>query len=442
MSLDSLESYGDLFVNKILNILLHNKNYLGQINSGIDLKHFENEAHQWIVKEIKDYFKEYKTFPDRDWLNINLKKFSLLDPKNEPTAKLIKKTLKDIYSINTTDEDLETVSKEFVEFCRQQAFWRINEMSIELIANGQYNILLQMMKQANEIGLPTMGGHDLHKDFNDLYDEEIRNVIPLPTPEFNDWYEDKGISRGSVVTMIAPAGTGKSWWGVDWGSSVLKMGMNVLYFNLESKHQKVAKRFHARISDTNIDDFNQNREKFQECLDSLEGRLIIKDLTSKNKTVDFMRSYIDYLGEHENFKPDLIIIDYVGLLNKGSKNDINSSDVQNWVDVTDIARSYDCVVYSPSKVDRTGINDEIITEDKVGGTITVIYGCDLILSLSKSGIVHNIKNKDGKGTGKSYQFDVDTNCGKFLYVDEYFPETNSKRKGSGFKTNADKYPSK
>lgn len=436
MSLDSLEQYGDNFVNKILKILLTNKNYLSQINSGINLAHFENPSHQWIIKEIKDFFKEYKTPPTLDWLNVKLQKFQQADSKNEPTAKLIKKNLKEVFQIDTTDADLEAVSKEYVDFCKQQAFYGITEQSIELIANGHFSQLLALYKKANEIGLPTMGGHDLHKNFDDLYDEEIKNVIPLQIPEFNDWYEDKGIARGSVVTMLAPAGTGKSWYGVDWGSYLLKQGMNVLYFNLESSHKKVAKRFHARISETNIDDFNHNRSKFQECLDSLDGRLIIKDLTSKNKSVEFMRAYIEHLAEHEGFKPDLIIIDYVGILNKGARNDVNSSDVQNWVDVTDIARSYDCVVYSPSKVDRTGINDEVITEDKVGGTITVIYGCDLILSLSKSSVIHCIKNKDGKGTGKSWEFRVNTEMGTFEYLDEYYPEEKKKK---GFKVDINKY---
>lgn len=442
MSLDSLESYGDSFVNKILNILLSNKNYLSQINSGINLKHFDNPAHQWIVKEIKDYFKEYKNFPTRDWLDIKLKKFESHDSKNIPTTKLIKKTLKEIYSIDTTDSDLESVSLEYVDFCKQQAFFSISEMSIDLIASGQYVTLMQLMKQANEIGLPTMGGHDLQKNFNDLFILEEKSIIPFQVPHLNSLYEDAGIEAGGAVTMVAPPGTGKSWFGVDWGSHLLKFGYDVVYLNLESSHKKVAKRFHANLSNTNIDEFNHNKDKFQECLDSLEGRLIIKDLAGKAKNIDYVRSYIEYLIEHEKLSPKLIIVDYVGLLDKGFKNDANQSDVQNWQDFIDLGRSYGCVVFSPSPVNRDGMDDEIITMDKIGGTIKAIYGCDLILSLSKSGIIHCIKNKDGKGTGESWQYEVETNTtGKFSYVDEYFPEKGGKKRNKGFNPNAKNYPS-
>ena len=56
MSLESLEEYGKDFVDKILYLLLTDKEYLDTIQDAINLDHYENDTQKWIVKKILEYY--------------------------------------------------------------------------------------------------------------------------------------------------------------------------------------------------------------------------------------------------------------------------------------------------------------------------------------------------------------------------------------------------
>ena len=61
MTLKSLSQYGPHFQVKVLNSLLKNKKFTLNIRDVILPSFFENQAHQWIVKETLQYFDEYNS---------------------------------------------------------------------------------------------------------------------------------------------------------------------------------------------------------------------------------------------------------------------------------------------------------------------------------------------------------------------------------------------
>jgi hypothetical protein len=437
MSFTKIEEYDEEFVIKLLSCLINDRDYLVQINDAIDIKYFDNPCQKWIVDVTLNYYNKYKTNPTVEYITTEHKKFKQASEKNITLAKEIFKVIK--RCVNEEFDGLEYVKEEFGNFCKQCAVTNVIYDAPDLIKSSQYETLQRRLESAIKIGEPKLGGHDYNKEIEDRYREDTTKILPFNIQQLNDLFPDKqGICYGSVVINLGAGGSGKSWFGVDWGSSLLQKGYNVLYFNLESKYTFVARRFDANMTQTPLDDVKFERDKIESMLNSLEGRLHIKDCKGKEKTLSFMQNYVKKLKDEEDFVPDLVIIDYFQKMTSNEKEELTGQK-NILAGIIDWAKEEDFVVYSPSPINRLGSKDKVITEDKIGGTFQAIYDTDFVMSWSRFNIMHIIKNKNGKGMGTSHEISYDPSFGKFEYVEEYFEETTNNKSLSNLHKNLVKH---
>jgi hypothetical protein len=74
VAFSKLSSYGLSFQVKIISSLLKNKKFLLNIRDVLTTEYFDNQAHQWLIKQIIDYFDHYHSIPTLDILHIEVKK--------------------------------------------------------------------------------------------------------------------------------------------------------------------------------------------------------------------------------------------------------------------------------------------------------------------------------------------------------------------------------
>ncbi len=74
MTLTSLSSYGNHFQIKVLSSLLTHKEFLINIHDILSEEYFDNQAHQWIIKEILKYYDKYHTTPSMEILKVQVQK--------------------------------------------------------------------------------------------------------------------------------------------------------------------------------------------------------------------------------------------------------------------------------------------------------------------------------------------------------------------------------
>ena len=74
MTLTSLNQYGNHFQIKVLSSLLTHKEFLINIHDILSEEYFDNQAQQWIIKEILIYYDKYHTTPSMDVLKVLYKK--------------------------------------------------------------------------------------------------------------------------------------------------------------------------------------------------------------------------------------------------------------------------------------------------------------------------------------------------------------------------------
>jgi replicative DNA helicase len=132
MTLLNMNQYGPHFQVKVISALLTHKEYLTNIHDIISEEYWDNQAHQWIIKNIITYYDKYHTTPSMDVLKVELQKIT-----NDVLKISIKEQLKAAYE--ASDDDLEYVREEFSTFCKNQQLKKALLNSVDLLNAGDFD---------------------------------------------------------------------------------------------------------------------------------------------------------------------------------------------------------------------------------------------------------------------------------------------------------------
>jgi len=192
-------------------------------------------------------------------------------------------------------------------------------------------------------------------DNADSLSEALTN---LEEPGFNldiDAFDRVGAipRRKQLSVFLAARGRGKSWWSIYMGKQALLQRWSVLIVTLELSEAYYTKRFlqsFFSISDRQakvlVSEFKRGRDgsivdvvqselhrrtlRDDDSLEYIAARarrefkqrppLIIKNFPTATLTAETLEAYLDGLQRHQNFTPDLILVDYPGLMKLDPKN--------------------------------------------------------------------------------------------------------------------------
>ena len=430
MTLNNLSQYGINFQIKVLSSLLTHKEFLLNIQDVLSEEYFDNQAHKWIIKEILKYYQKYHTCPSMDVLKVELKKID-----NEVLQVSIKEQLREAYK--SSDEDLKYVEEEFSNFCKNQQLKKALLTSVDFLNAGDYDSIRSMIDNALKAGQDKNMGHEYNKDVESRYREDQRTPVPTPWDEFNELLQG-GLGGGDFGLIFGNPGGGKSWSLVALGGYAVKLGYNVLHYTLELGADYVGRRYDAFYTNISVQDITKHRPKIEEAVSQLEGQLLIKEYPTGKASIGTIESHIKKCMDLD-FKPDLIIIDYVDLLRSKKNNRERKDEIDDiYISTKGLARELNLPIWSVSQVNRAGAKDDIIEGDKAAGSYDKMMVTDVAISLSRkrqdkvngTGRFHIMKNRYGMD-GMTYSVKVDTSTGHFevssqLEDDDDTPTSNQK----------------
>ena len=271
MTLSNLSQYGINFQIKVLSSLLTHKEFLLNIHDVISEDYFDNQAHQWIIKEILKYYQKYHTTPSMDVLKVELKKID-----NEILQVSIKEQLREAYK--ASDEDLKYVEEEFSNFCKNQQLKRALLNSVNFLNVGDYDTIRSLIDNALKSGQDKNVGHEYNKEVESRYREDHRVVVPCPWEPFNTLLQG-GLGNGDFGLIFGNPGGGKSWTLIALGGYAVKMGYNVLHYTLELGEDYVGRRYDSFFTNIPVNKITEkkHRPKVEEVIAELQGQLIIKE---------------------------------------------------------------------------------------------------------------------------------------------------------------------
>jgi replicative DNA helicase len=418
MTLKTLQQYGHDFQVKVLSSLLTHKDFLVNIHDIISEEYFENSAHKWAIKEVLNYYEKYHTTPSLETLKIELQKVD-----NEVLQIAIKEQLKIAYI--SSDDDLEYVKEEFTNFCRNQQLKRALMTSVDLLKAGDFDGIRSLVDNALKAGQDKNVGHEYVKDIEERYRASSRSVIPTPWDKINNLLQG-GLGNGDFGLIFGNPGGGKSWALVSLGGIAVRMGYTVLHYTLELGEEYVGKRYDAFFTKIDVRELDSNKEKVEELVPQLPGKLIIKEYPPSRATISTIESHISKCTSM-GFKPDLVIIDYVDLLSSRKTNRERKDEIDDIYQSTKgLAKQLDIPIWSVSQVNRAGAKDDVIEGDKAAGSYDKLMITDFCMSLSRkkedkvnnTARLHIMKNRYGMD-GLTFSAKADTSIGHFEVHGEY-----------------------
>jgi len=420
MTLLNLNQYGPHFQIKVISALLTHKEYLTNIHDIISEEYWDNQAHQWIIKEIIKYYDKYHTTPSMDVLKVELQKVT-----NDVLKISIKEQLKSAYE--TSEEDLEYVQEEFSTFCKNQQLKKALLNSVDLLNAGDFDGIKFLVESALKAGQDKNIGHEYNKDIEARFREDSRATISTPWERINDLLQG-GLGNGDFGLIFGNPGGGKSWSLVALGGYAVRMGYNVLHYTLELGEDYVGRRYDAFFSKIPVDQVLKNRDKIEEIIPEIPGELIIKEFPTGRATISTIESHIRKVTDLGT-KPDLIIIDYVDLLSTRKRTADRKGEIDDiYTSTKGLARELNIPIWSVSQVNRAGAKDDVIEGDKAAGSYDKIMITDFCMSLSRkakdkvngTGRFHIMKNRYGID-GLTFGVKANTSTGHFE-VHDYDPD--------------------
>ncbi len=314
-------------VETILANLIYNQAFFTKVWPYMDKEYFEQGPAQTVFNIIKKHVNEYTAIPSKTALTVALDNSSVTETEHEGAKKLIDK-------LSDAPEDLNWLVKETEKYVQEKAMFNATSRIIEIQTNAQLEphkrdkrlpdigAIPDIMREALSVSFDSYIGHDWMEDYEARwlsYQNKARKV-PFKLNILNKITKG-GAETGTLNVLMAGVNVGKSLGLCSLAADYLQMGHNVLYISMEMAEEVCAKRIDANLLDVSLDDIDDGCVSYAEYKGKMEkwrssstlGRLIIKQYPTGGANANTFRALLNELKLKKNFKPTVIIIDYLGI---------------------------------------------------------------------------------------------------------------------------------
>lgn len=425
-NIDNLSKYGHTFQVKAISCMLTDKSFLDQALDIVDERHFESDAHRWIVERILWYFGTYQGIPSMEVFKTELEKVK--DTGSLRTGIIV--SLKEVYR-NISSSDIDYIKAEYLAFCKNQALKNAIISAADMLPYGDYDGIKSVIDKALQSGQERNYGHNWKDDLEDRFSSVSRPTIPTPWSVLNERL-DGGLGPGELGVIVAPPGIGKTWALCAVGNHAVAQGYNVIQYTLELNEGYVGLRHDTITTGINPNEIKNNKDVVKESLSELKGNLLIKSYPPRACNTNILRAHINRI-QMMRFKPDLIVIDYADLMRSTAKSESRYQDLgMVYEDLRALGSEIGCPIWTASQSNRSSMNEEIIGADEIAESFSKIMGADFVMSISRkledkqgdTGRVYTIKNRFGID-GEVFPAQIDFMKGVFSI---HHPDSNTGQK--------------
>jgi len=396
--ISTLQKFGKDFQIKCISTLLTDKSFIERISDIIDPTFFESESHQWIVKEIIEYFIDFKELPTPDSFRVKLEKI-----ENKDYYNVVAKELNLVFQ-KTLSKDLAFIREQFLQFCINQKMKNAIVSSLPLLENGEYEKIRHSIELAMKAGMERNVGHDYMNDIDVRMSVMARNAIKTNWVEI-DTVMDGGLAKGELGIIVAPAGIGKSWLLARIGAEAMRQGKNVLHITLELNENYAGLRYDACFTGIDFQNIRNNVDIVKKNIAEIKGKLIIKYFPIKTISPNTIKIHAERL-KMLGISIDMIVVDYADILRPANvnKNDNSYQEAGSiYEELRAVAGELQIPIWSASQANRSATDENIVTAGHAADSYRKIMTADFIMSLSRrtadkvsnTARIHIIKNRFG-----------------------------------------------
>jgi KaiC/GvpD/RAD55 family RecA-like ATPase len=413
---ENLGYLGEEFQYKLVHEFICNHTFFEDLNGIIDQNMFTDPNLKTIVGVMKNYHEKYETVPDYGLIGIELRNLSHSDKEVETYLAVLDK-IKGI-----CPSGVESIRDKAEKFFRQQNIVRTANAILKEAEKGnddQYETCVRLLNEAMAAGIHNDFGEKPFDHINETLSDDYRVAIPTGIDKIDETLEG-GLGKGELGVIIGPSGFGKSSMTTAMASHAACKGFKVLQIVFEDRIKQIQRKHLGRITGIeakdlskpdNIDLVRKTLESFPDKEKLNENLRIVKFPSGEKKAIDIKR-FIQRLT-NTGFKPDLVIVDYFECLaHESSKDSSNEYEKEGKTmrQFEAMAGELDIAMWIPSQGTKDSINLELVTMDKIGGSVKKAQIAHIILSIARTiedieenkATIAILKNRAGK-SGRVFQ---------------------------------------
>jgi len=474
--------YNVRFENMLFLKLFLDKNFRNTVMPMLDVRYFNPPVGEYPYDLIFKYFQKFYLdgcveITPVQVINAIKTNEKYIEPEDISRVKATFNNIGKLYAksdmgfINSVDSDyLINITEKYIQ-----------EIAIELalidsvdIIDNKPNEKLSirgLLDDALSVGLKRDIGLDYNNTVRDRFEfyQKSEDKIPFLLDSLNK-VTYKGFTRKTLSCFMAGTGIGKTLIMTSLVTDYIKQGYNVVYVTLEISEERIALRNDANLMNIPIGDFGRYEngnpvvsvddlvEKFETIKnDEKLGRLIIKEYPTGSVTTLQIKTLLKELKLKEEFKADVIFIDYINLINSArmTGKDSNSYTMVKKVaeELRGIAVEEDVVMITATQTNRDGISGDEVALDKVSESAGLPHTTDFFCGIFQTEqqreqgifILKVLKNRFSGYVNYKVAMGVNYNFMRFFQLDDSASEDaidrdvdNSDASSSVFSTNKKK----
>lgn len=377
---------------EILSGLIASDDYFRKILPFLERGYFSQQE-AVIFDLITKFGNKYNKRPTKESLLIDLEDKKLKQETYDNIKSIIKALPEQLQS------DVEWLIDKTETFCKDKAIYNAIMDSIHIIEGQdkerEKTIIPELLSEALSVSFDTAIGHDFLDDAEKRFDFYHQDSRKLPFDlEMLNKITKGGVEQKSLTIYMASTGVGKSIMLCHNAAAFLTMGKNVLYITLEMAEEMVAERIDANLMNIPLDNLRAlDKESYMKKIERIRkktpGKLKIKEWPEATVHVGHFRRLLRELKIKKNFVPDVILVDYINLMNssrvkKGST--VNSySYIQSIAqELRGFSKELGVPIFSATQVNRAGMNSSDIGLEDVADSVALSHTADLFLAMITS----------------------------------------------------------
>ena len=347
----------------ILEQLIENKQFSRKVIPYIDPEYFDEYSDRLIFKAIRAFMNQYNKLPTYNVLKLAVsKKSDLSEDQFEETMNRIV----EIEDQKKEDHDHKWLMTETELWCQNQALENAIVTSSEIFQDEKQSnhLVKDLITKALSVNFDTHMGIDFFheksiaerwKKYNEITTKFATRLYKL------NLVTGGGFEPKTFSCVMGDTGEGKTNSLCSMATDFITNGYDVLYITGEMSEEKISQKVEANLLNVEINDipdveFETFRDKILSLKTKSYGNLQIKEYPTGAFSTATIRAYLEEIRIKKNFKPQIVIVDYINLLRSDRYTEGGSYFIVKAIaeEMRGLAVEYEIALITGTQVNRGG----------------------------------------------------------------------------------------
>lgn len=352
----------------ILKNLLYNEPFARKVLPFLKEEYVKERAEKLLMTGMVDYITKYNVLPTPQAIQLALEAKDGIQEDDFKEAVEILKVLEN----DKTNSNIQWLNDITQSWCQEKALHNAILTSIHILDDKEgkkqklgKGAIPKILSDALAISFDPNIGHDYIVDSDARYDFYHRREQHIPFDlDYLNRITGGGLAPKTLTVFLGGPNIGKSLVLCHIAAAAVSQNYNVLYITLEMSEERIAQRIDANLLNINLKDLVELPKdtydlKIAKLKEKVKGKLIVKEYPTATASTNNFRALLNELALKKEFKPNIIIVDYLNICTSARMkmgNNVGSYTLVKAIveELRGLAVEQNLPIVSASQINRSG----------------------------------------------------------------------------------------